>query len=52
VKCTHEERLSIFIRDKAIFLSKRMLPKDCYHKRPVEKESLVVGLKGSDAKTY
>jgi hypothetical protein len=41
---------SIFIRDKPIFSSERMLHKDYYPRSSVEK-SLVVGLKGLDAKT-
>jgi hypothetical protein len=43
---------SIFIRDKTIFSSEVMLHKDYYRKSLVEKKaSLVVGLKGLDAKT-
>jgi hypothetical protein len=41
---------SIFIRDKPIFSSERMLHKD-YYRSSVEKKDLVVGLKGLDAKT-
>jgi hypothetical protein len=41
----------IFIRDKPIVSSERMLHKDYYHKSSVGKESLVMGLKGPDAKT-
>jgi hypothetical protein len=48
-----DERPSIFIRDKHIFSSERMLHKDYDHKGSVEKEkkSLVVTLKGFFAKT-
>jgi hypothetical protein len=45
------ERPSIFIRDKPIYSPERMLHKDYYRKRSVEKISLAVGLKGLDAKT-
>jgi hypothetical protein len=41
---------SIFMRDKPIFSSERMLHKD-YHRRIQLKKILVVGLKGLDAKT-
>jgi hypothetical protein len=41
---------SIFIRDKPVFSSERMLRKDCYRKGLVAKKSLVVGLKGPDAR--
>jgi hypothetical protein len=51
VKCTLDERPSIFIRDKLIFSSERMLHKDYYRRSSVEKRSLVVILKGLDAKT-
>jgi hypothetical protein len=47
---TFDERPSIFIRDKHIS-SERMLHKDYYRKNSVGKKSLVMGLKGSDAKT-
>jgi hypothetical protein len=47
---TADERPSIFIRDEPIFSSERMLHKDYYRKGLVEK-TLVVGLKGFDAKT-
>jgi hypothetical protein len=51
-KCTLDERPSIFIRDKPIFSSERMLHKDYCRKYSVAgKESLVVGLKGLDDKT-
>jgi hypothetical protein len=48
---TLDERPSTFIRDKPIFSSERMLHKDYYRKGLVKKNSLVVGLKGLDAKT-
>jgi hypothetical protein len=51
VKCTHDERPSISIRDKPIFSSERMLHKDYYLKSSVEKINLVLELKGLDAKT-
>jgi hypothetical protein len=52
VKCTLDERPSIFTREKPIFSSERMLHKDYYRRSSVErKKSLVVGLKGLDAKT-
>jgi hypothetical protein len=38
VICTFDERPSIFIRDKPIFSSERMLHKDYYHKGSIEKE--------------
>jgi hypothetical protein len=42
----------IFIRDKSIFSSERMLHKDYYRRSSVEKEKgLVVGLKGLEANT-
>jgi hypothetical protein len=42
---------SIFIRDKPIFSSERMLRKDYYRKGSVaKKQSLVVSHKGLDAK--
>jgi hypothetical protein len=50
VKCTLDERPSIFIRDKPIFSSEKMLHKDYYRKSSVEKKTLIVGLKGLDAK--
>jgi hypothetical protein len=46
-----DERPSIFIRDKLIFSSDRMLHKDYNCKGLVEKKSLVVSLKGLDPKT-
>jgi hypothetical protein len=52
VKCTLDERPGIFIRDKPIFSTERMLHKDYYRRSSVEKKkSLVVGLKGPVAKT-
>jgi hypothetical protein len=46
-----DERLNIFIRDKPIFSSERMLHKDYDHKGLVEKQkSLVVNLKRLVAK--
>jgi hypothetical protein len=51
VKCKLDERPSIFIRDKPIFSSERMLYKDYYRRSLVEKKNLIVGLKGLDAKT-
>jgi hypothetical protein len=51
-KCTFDKRPSIFIRDKPIFSSERVLHKDYDRNGSVEKEmSLVVSLKGLDAKT-
>jgi hypothetical protein len=50
VKCTLDEGPGIFIRDKPIFSSERMLHKAYYRRSSVEKQSLVVGLKGLDAK--
>jgi hypothetical protein len=50
VKCTLDEIPSIFIRDKPIFSSERVLHKDYYRKSSVEKKCLVVGLRGLDAK--
>jgi hypothetical protein len=50
VKCTLDERLSIFIKDKPIFSSERMLHEDYYCRSSVEKKSLILGLKGLDAK--
>jgi hypothetical protein len=41
----------MFIRDKPIFPSERVLHKDYYRKGSVEKKSRVVSLKGLDAKT-
>jgi hypothetical protein len=51
VKCTLDEIPSIFVRDKPIFSSERMLHKDYYRRSSVEKKILVVGLMGLDAKT-
>jgi hypothetical protein len=50
VKCTLDEIPSIFIRDNPIFSSENMLHKDYYCRSSVEK-SLIVGLRGLDAKT-
>jgi hypothetical protein len=50
-KCTLGGRPSIFIRDKAIISSERMLHKDYNRKSSIEKRSLVGSLKGLDAKT-
>jgi hypothetical protein len=50
ITCTLDEKPGIFIRDKPIFSSERMLHKGYYHKSSVEKKSLVVGLKGPGAK--
>jgi hypothetical protein len=41
-----DERPSIFIRDKSIFSSERMLHKDYYRKSSVGKKYLVVDFKG------
>jgi hypothetical protein len=47
-----DERPTIFRRDKPIFSSERMFHKDYYRRISVKKKkSLVVGLKGLDAKT-
>jgi hypothetical protein len=51
VNCKLDERPSIFIRDKPIFSSERMLHRDYYRRSSVEKKSLVVGLKGLEART-
>jgi hypothetical protein len=51
VKCTFDEIPSIFVRDKPIFSSERMLLKDYYRRSSAEKKNLVVGLKGLDTKT-
>jgi hypothetical protein len=49
---TLDERPSIFVRDKPIFSSERMLHKDYDRKSTVEKNIyLVVSLKVLDAKT-
>jgi hypothetical protein len=50
-KYTLDERPGVFIRDKPIFSSERMLHKDYNRKGSVGKKSQVVGLKGLDAKT-
>jgi hypothetical protein len=50
-KCTLE-RPGIFIRDKPLFSSERMVHKDYYRKGSVgKKRSQVLNLKGLDAKT-
>jgi hypothetical protein len=46
-----DEWSSVFTRDRHIFSSERVLYKDYYRESSVEKKSLVVGLKGRDAKT-
>jgi hypothetical protein len=46
-----DERPGIFIRDKPIFSSERILHKDYYRRSSIGKKSLVMGLKGLDAKT-
>jgi hypothetical protein len=51
VKRTLDEKPSIFIRDKPIFSSERMLHKDYYCKGSVGKKPLFMGLKGLNAKT-
>jgi hypothetical protein len=48
VRNVHLTRPNIFIRDKPIFSSERMLHKDYYRKSSVEKIS-GLGLKGLDA---
>jgi hypothetical protein len=54
MKFTLDEKPSIFIRDKHIFSSERMLHKD-YNRKSSDgkkkKKSLVTGLKGPAAKT-
>jgi hypothetical protein len=47
---TLDERPRIFIRDKPILSSERMLHMDCYRKGSVER-TLEMSLKGFDAKT-
>jgi hypothetical protein len=49
VKCTFDERSSIFIRDKPVFSSERRLHMDQYLQ--LKKKNLLVGLKGPVAKT-
>jgi hypothetical protein len=52
VKCTLDERPSIFIIGKPIFSSERMLHKNYYRRSSVaKKKGPVVVLKGLDAKT-
>jgi hypothetical protein len=50
-KCTLDERPSTFMTDKSSFSSERRLHNDYYRKGSVWEKSLVVGLKGLDAKT-
>jgi hypothetical protein len=50
VKYTLDESSSIFIRDKPTFSSERILHKDCHRKGSVENKSLLIGLKGLEAK--
>jgi hypothetical protein len=51
VKCALDDKPSIFIRDKLIFSSERLLHKDYYPKSSVGgKKSLVMGLKVPGAK--
>jgi hypothetical protein len=50
-KYTLDERPSVFRRDKPIFSSERLLHKDYDSKGSVREKSLVMGLKGPDAKT-
>jgi hypothetical protein len=47
---TLDERPSIFIRNKSIFSSDRMLYKNYFHMGSLEKKFLVMSLKGLDAK--
>jgi hypothetical protein len=49
--CTFDKWSSIFVRDKPIFTSERMLHKDYYQKGSVEKKTLVLSLKGLSTKT-
>jgi hypothetical protein len=49
--CTLDERPCIFIEDKPVLSSERMLHKDYNRRGSVEKKYLVVRLKGLDAKT-
>jgi hypothetical protein len=46
VHCT----LSLYVKDKPIFWSEGILHKDYYNKGSIKKVSLVVGLKGLEAK--
>jgi hypothetical protein len=48
---TLDERPSIFITENRIFSLERVLHKDYDHKGSVENKSLVVSLKGLEAKT-
>jgi hypothetical protein len=47
VKCTLDEMPSIFIRDKPIFSSERMLHKDYYCRSSVEKRMSGRGSEGA-----
>jgi hypothetical protein len=47
----HAIKPSMFIRDKPIFSSERILYKEYYRKCSVEKRILAVSLKGLGAKT-
>jgi hypothetical protein len=49
--CTLDEGPSIFIRDKPTFSSERMLHEDYHRKDSAERKSLVMILKGLEAKT-
>jgi hypothetical protein len=50
VKCTLDEMASIFIRDKPIFSTERMLRKDYYRKSSVEiKKKEISGLESEGA---
>jgi hypothetical protein len=50
VKYTFDEIPSIFMRDKPIFSSERILRKNYYDKGSVEKESVIVSLKAFETK--
>jgi hypothetical protein len=49
VKCTLDDRPSIFVRDKPIFSSERSYIRTITAGVQLKKKSLVVGLKGLDA---
>jgi hypothetical protein len=51
VRYVHLKKQSLFITDKSILSSERMLYKDSDRKGSVVKKALVVSLKGLDAKT-
>jgi hypothetical protein len=51
VKFTLDERLSIFITDNPIFSSERCYIRTVTARVQLKKKSLVVGLKGLDAKS-